>query len=79
MKNYIHARLSKEDRTVLADLKRVTGRSESDLVRRGLRLVLAEFEKPPTAIELAGDSVGKFKNGPADLSSNKGHLDGFGE
>ena len=79
MKTYIHARLSKEDRAVLEGLKKTTGHSESELVRRGLRLVLIELGRKQSALELAGSSVGKFKKGPRDLSTNKKYFEGFGE
>ena len=36
MKAYIHARLGEQDRAMLEELKQATGRSESDIVRRGL-------------------------------------------
>jgi Arc/MetJ-type ribon-helix-helix transcriptional regulator len=78
MKMYIHARLSEEDRAVLEELKELTGRSESELVRHGLRLVRDELERKQSALRLAGRSVGKFKGGPKDLSRNKKHLDEFG-
>ncbi|OFW25945.1 MAG: hypothetical protein A3H97_12495 [Acidobacteria bacterium RIFCSPLOWO2_02_FULL_65_29] len=78
MKVYIHARLGEQDRAVLEALKQSTGRTESELVRRGLRLVAAEESQPRSALELAGPSVGKFKKGPKDLSTNRKHLDGFG-
>jgi len=79
MKTYIHARLSKEDRAFLENLKKSTGCSESELVRRGLRLVLQELKPTPSALELSGRSAGKFKGGPKDLSANKKHLEGFGK
>ncbi len=79
MKAYVHARLTKKDRAILDDLKRSTGRSESDLVRRGLQLALLEQDGRKSALELAGRSVGKFKKGPRDLARNKKHLDGFGQ
>ena len=79
MKTYIHARMSKEDRAILESLKKSTGHSESELVRRGLRLVLHEVSPKKSALELAGSSVGKFKKGPRDLATNKKHLEGFGE
>lgn len=79
VKPYVHARVGKEDRELLDSLKRSTGRSESDLLRRGLRLVAQELGRRPSARALAGPSVGKFKSGPRDLSTNKKHLDGFGE
>ena len=79
MKTYIHARLSPEDRAVLDELKQSTGRTESDILRRGLQLVAQETGKHPSALDLAARSVGRFKKGPRDLSTNKKHLEGFGE
>jgi Arc/MetJ-type ribon-helix-helix transcriptional regulator len=79
MKTYIHARLGEEERAVLERLKRSTGRSESELVRRGLQLVAEEEGRRPSALELAGRSVGRFKKGPKDLSTSRKHLEGFGE
>lgn len=35
--------------------------------------------RPPSALDLAGDLVGCFSGGPADLASNPRHLDGFGQ
>ena len=79
MKPYVHARVGKEDRALLDRLKHATGQSESDLVRRGLRLVAKELGGRRSARELAGPSVGRFKRGPRDLSTNRNHLGGFGE
>lgn len=78
MKKYVHARLGKEDRALLEELKRATGHSESELLRRGLRLVQRELEQQESALHRAGASVGKFAGGPRDLSSNKTHLEEFG-
>jgi hypothetical protein len=79
VKTYIHARLSREDRSVLERLKAATGRTESDLLRLGVRLAARELAGHPTARDLAGTSVGRFGGGPKDLSRNRRHLDGFGE
>jgi hypothetical protein len=35
--------------------------------------------RPSSALDLAGDLVGCFSGGPADLASNPRHLDGFGQ
>lgn len=78
MKTYVHARLSQEDRVALEELKKATGRSESELVREGLRLMRRQLEQEKSALQLAGKSVGKFAGGPKDLSTNKDHLAGFG-
>lgn len=79
MKPYIHARVGKGEREVLEDLKRSTGRTESEIIRRGLQLVAEEEGRRRTALELAGRSVGRFKNGPRDLSTNAKQMEGFGE
>ena len=79
MKTYIHARLSREDRAALEKLKSATGRSESDLVRLGVRLAAEKLTGQPSARDRAGSSVGRFTGGPRDLSTNRKHLDGFGE
>jgi len=66
---------------VLEELKETTGQTESEIVRRGLQLVLVaqEGRRRRSALELAGRSVGRFKKGPRDLSTNRKHLEGFGE
>jgi hypothetical protein len=79
MKTYIHARLGKADRAVLDELRTITGDTESELVRRGLRLVSEEIGRKTSALQLAGRSVGRFKKGPRDLSTSTHHLAGFGE
>lgn len=79
VKDYIHARLGPFDRTLLDELRRTTGMSESDLVRRGLQLVANEERRRQSALTLAGPSVGRFAGGSRDLSANRKHLDGFGE
>jgi predicted DNA-binding protein len=78
VKTYIHARLSREDREALEKLKAATGRSESDLVRLGIRRAAAELAARPSALDLAGDSAGRFAGGPKDLSVDRKHLDEFG-
>jgi hypothetical protein len=79
VKAYIHARLREKDRAVLEQLKETTGQTESQIVRRGLQLVAREERRRRSALELAGPSVGRFKKGPRDLSTNRRHLEGFGE
>jgi hypothetical protein len=78
MKTYVHARLSKEERAILDELKKSTGQSESELLRLGLRMVFKEQGPGRSALDLAGKSAGKFRKGPKDLSTNKKHLKGFG-
>jgi hypothetical protein len=78
MKAYIHARLGDKDRAALEELKEKTGQTESEIVRRGLHLVAQEERRRRSALELAGASVGRFEQGPRDLSTNRRHLEGFG-
>jgi hypothetical protein len=78
MKTYVHARLSREERDVLDKLKVVTGRSESDLVRLGVRLAAEGLGAGRTALDVAGDSAGRFAGGQRDLSASRKHLEGFG-
>ena len=79
MKTYIHARLARHDYLAIEALKKETGQSASQLVRRGLRLVLNEVGGGRSALATAGRSAGKFKKGPKDLSTNEKRLRGFGE
>ena len=79
VKTYIHARLGEEERAALDALKQSTGQTESEILRRGLQLVVAETKQRQSALELAGPSVGRFKKGPRTLSTNRKHLEGFGE
>jgi hypothetical protein len=78
VKNYIHARLGPADRALLDELRKNTGASESELVRRGLQLVAGVERQRQSALALAGSSAGRFANGPRDLSVNRKHLDDFG-
>lgn len=79
MKDYVHARLDEADRAALDELKDATGQTESEIVRRGLQLVAQEERRKRSALELAGQRVGRFKKGPRDLSTNRKHLEGFGK
>jgi hypothetical protein len=78
VKDYIHARLGPSDRALLDELRRTTGLSESELVRRGLQLVVNETRQRQSALALAGPSVGRFASGSRNLSTDRKHLDGFG-
>lgn len=78
MKTYVHTRLSKEDRTILEQLKKETGRSESELIHEGLRLVWRELRTQRNALAVAGRSSGRFAGGPNDLSTEKKYLAEFG-
>jgi hypothetical protein len=77
VKTYLHARLGKADQDALEELKAATGCTESEIVRRGLRLLVQEERRRRSALDLAGESVGRFDGGPRDLSTNTRHLEGF--
>jgi hypothetical protein len=77
-KKYIHARLTPRDSAALEELQERTGKTDSEIVRRGLHLVVEEERRRSTALALAGRTVGRFENGPCDLSTNRTHLEGFG-
>ena len=63
---------------MLEKLKVATGQTESEIIRRGLQLVAQEEGRRRSALDLAGSTVGRFKKGPRDLSTNRKHLEGFG-
>jgi hypothetical protein len=75
MAQLVQARLDDETDAILKDLRRRTGLSESELVRRGLRS-LAALSPPAKKLRVVG--VGRFASGVHDLGSNKAHLQGFG-
>jgi hypothetical protein len=57
--------------------------SKSELVRRALATYIARQQGEEggfvSALDQAGDLVGCFDGGPADLASNPRHMDGFGQ
>jgi len=75
MSRTVQARLDDETRALLERLRRRTGLSESELLRRGLRLLATEAgaRRRRTIIGL-----GRFASGRPDLGSDKRHLEGFG-
>jgi hypothetical protein len=76
MARSIQARLDAEADALLRRLKRATGLSDSELVRRGLE-ALAQAQPGGSAERVVG--VGQFDSGVDDLGSNKRHLRGFGK
>ncbi|MBM4364756.1 MAG: ribbon-helix-helix protein, CopG family [Deltaproteobacteria bacterium] len=75
MARVAHVRLDDDTDELLDRLTRQTGRSASEIVREGLRLV-ANATPPPVTPEIIG--LGAFDSGLDDLGSNKAHLSGFG-
>ena len=75
MSALIHARLDPETQRHLARLRKTTGCSDSELVRRGLRALAAL--PGPEGPRIVG--LGAFASGKTDLGSNRRHLRGFGK
>ncbi len=71
----VQARLDKDTERVLTTLRRRTGLSESELVRRALR-ALSAGPQAVGAKKIHG--LGRFSSGLPDLGSNREHLAGFG-
>lgn len=71
----IQARIDAATEKALARLRRQTGMTDSQLVRKGLELV-SQTARPITTRRVRG--VGQFASGRTDLGSNKSHLSGFG-
>jgi hypothetical protein len=75
MGRIVQARLDPETLDLLTRLRRRTGLTDSELLRRGLRQ-LAEPERRARPRRIVG--VGKFASEVTDLASNKRRLRGFG-
>jgi hypothetical protein len=75
MGRIVQSRLDPETLKLLTRLRRSTGLTDSELLRRGLRR-LAERELRAQRHRIVG--VGKFASKVTDLASNKRHLRGFG-
>lgn len=75
MAKVVHARLDDEADHLLAKVRKQSGLSNSEIIRRGLRL-LATQPLAGTSPRVIG--VGRFASGRRDLGSNKAHLSGLG-
>lgn len=75
MNSTLTIRLEDELMRHLEDEARRTRTSKGELVRRALRERL--HKRKPSVLDALGDLVGSIE-GPADLSSNRRHLAGFG-
>jgi predicted DNA-binding protein len=56
---------------------RATGRSKSEIIREAVER-LRDAARSGSALDLAGDAVGRVASGCEDLGSNKKRLRGFG-
>jgi hypothetical protein len=75
MAKMVHARLDNGSERTLASLRRATGLSDSEILRRGLR-AFDVMQGARGGRRIAG--LGAFASGKPDLGSNKRHLTGFG-
>lgn len=75
MSKVVHARLDPPSLALLTELRRRTGLSDSELLRRGLAALEAQLPARRARCILG---LGKFASGKPDLGSNKSHLEGFG-
>ena len=75
MARVVQARLDDDTDRMLAELRRRTQLSDSELVRRAIRS-LSVLPHPRRGPKVIG--VGRFESGIRDLGSNKAHLKGFG-
>jgi len=75
MAKMVHARLDDGSERTLVRLRRATGLSDSEILRRGLR-AFDVMQGSRGGQRIAG--LGAFASGRPDLGSNKGHLNGFG-
>lgn len=67
----------------LVEVAQSRGTSESELISEALQEYLSHRHQQPPAQDsftaLAGDLIGCASGGPLDLSTNKKHLDGYGQ
>jgi hypothetical protein len=75
MGRLVQARLDQRTARLLLRLRRITGATDSEIVRRGIAALSATIPGSP-ARRIRG--LGQFASGRPDLGSNKKHLDGFG-
>jgi hypothetical protein len=77
MSNSIHARLDETTAEIRDQLKKSEGWTDSEIVRRGIKLLAAVTPKKTKKNRFRG--VGKYHSGISDLATNKKHMEGFGE
>ena len=79
--NRITVRVSKQLEALLRHRSRTRGQTPSDVVRDALETYLGRGRNSLSAYELARDAgvIGCANRGPKDLSTNRGHFEGFGK
>jgi hypothetical protein len=75
MSRIVQARIDAATEKALARLRRRTGLTDSEIIRKGLELV-GQIAPRVRAKQIYG--LGRFSSGRPDLGSNKKHLVGFG-
>ena len=76
MKNIIQARLDASTKKALEILKQQLGWTDSEIIRKGIKLLLS-ISAPRSHRKILG--LGCVSTGITDLASNKKHLKGFGK
>ncbi len=76
MSQVLQARIDDNTAALLEELKSQFGWTDSEIVRRGIR-ALREVVVKKQKRQITG--LGEFDSGIPDLSSNKEHMQGFGE
>jgi hypothetical protein len=73
-------RISKSERVALRTMARKEKISQGQLVRKALHAygVTPKGKATPSGYDLVKDLVGKYTDGPGDLSTNPKYLEGFG-
>lgn len=79
--NRITVRIPQALTARLRSRSRAKGTTESELVREALETFLGKANEERTAYDLAEEAgiLGAIEEAPADLSTNRRHLNGFGE
>lgn len=72
----VQARLDDESQVALDQLVQRLGWSPSRVVREGLRLMALYYGSTPARKRIIG--LGEFEAGPADLATNKKHMEDYG-
>lgn len=67
--------LGTEDKRRLAEVARATGTSEAELLRRAVRLLLAQAERPRPRLGIAASSDGRSARETDDLLRDSGFAD----
>lgn len=76
MSSTVQVRLDEETAALLRGFVKSSGKTTSEVLRRGIQLVVNE-EKHPASARLVG--IGCVDFGPGDLATNKKHMEGFGK